>query len=545
LNATRVGRSELALAAGSFAFALVLLLCLEGGLRLAGVGAAADAGSRLRYQQLDGPVLRPARLPDGTPVLATADPRLPFQTILEQKPPEALRVFVFGGSATAGLGFSPNVTFARELERMLVRLLPDRRIELVNLGIVAFSSRQVLELVEEVSSSYAPDLLVVYSGNNEFLELHAERYEQLHGDVASRLRDVIVDTNLGRTLWKLASKRRPPSRVSEVSEETMRLSEATLIRDVELSEEDVIGIVDSYEANLEAMVSHAEQRGVPILLMAVASNWRWRGRSDLPDGWIADLAEAEGPPTDELRRSALEQLDRQLRVGAPDERHELLYRRATLKDELGDPDGARADFRAAMNADPHLRRALDAMNARVERVARKHGAPYLDTVEFLSRKAVHGIVGFEEFYDYVHFTPRGAVLVAAELFRTLRTAGFVPQETDLEPDGFARERLEALAALREDPLEVNEWLGFCFERDRITDRDLWKYDKCLADLAERIEGDPTDFRALVYRGNARSFHLEGAAGAAEDYRAALELRPDADVVRANLRALLERRPIDG
>jgi hypothetical protein len=54
--------------------------------------------------------------------------------------------------------------------------------------------------------------------------------------------------------------------------------------------------------------------------------------------------------------------------------------------------------------------------------------------------------------------------------------------------------------------------------------------------------DPNDFRALVYRGNARSFRLDAAAGAAADYRAALALRPEDETVEANLSVLLAERP---
>ena len=53
------------------------------------------------------------------------------------------------------------------------------------LGIVALSSRQVKLLVEDVCARVAPDVVVVYSGNNEFLELHAEKYARVHAGFAS------------------------------------------------------------------------------------------------------------------------------------------------------------------------------------------------------------------------------------------------------------------------------------------------------------------------------------------------------------------------
>ena len=105
---------------GSVLMSVLLILALEGVLRLVGLGAPDAAhASRLKYQQIYLPILEPGERADGTPVVKTADSRLPYQSILAKKPANGLRVFTFGGSATAGLGFSPNVTFARHLERML------------------------------------------------------------------------------------------------------------------------------------------------------------------------------------------------------------------------------------------------------------------------------------------------------------------------------------------------------------------------------------------------------------------------------------------
>src|SRR5262249_2207083 len=119
-----------------------------------------------------------ARRADGSEVLRPTDPRLGFQEIRRAKRASGLRVVVFGESAAAGLGFSPNATFARERARLLGAAYPLREIEVLNLAIVGIASEQVKVLVAEAARAAEPDLLVVYCGHNEFLEAHARRWAE-------------------------------------------------------------------------------------------------------------------------------------------------------------------------------------------------------------------------------------------------------------------------------------------------------------------------------------------------------------------------------
>jgi Tfp pilus assembly protein PilF len=62
----------------------------------------------------------------------------------------------------------------------------------------------------------------------------------------------------------------------------------------------------------------------------------------------------------------------------------------------------------------------------------------------------------------------------------------------------------------------------------------------LKELDQRLEEDPEDGRALVYRANASYFRTDGASEAARHYRTALTLADD-PVIRSNLERLLAER----
>jgi len=530
--------ANLLLVAGSLVFTGLLLLLLEGGLRLLDVGP--PEASRLPFQQVDLPVLEPGTRADGTEIWRTRDPRHSYQSLPRAAGAPALRVFTFGASATAGLGFSPNVTFSRGLERMLETAYPDRASVVVNLGIVGISSEQVKRLVADVCGRYAPDLLVIYSGNNEFLELHAEKYAEAHATFASRALDLLMDTRLYRVTRRLLRRdeRDPSLARRKLSRDDFELAQRTLLQEVEITPEEILGVVDRYEANLEEMVGTAQESGTPIVLMTVGSNWRWLGREDLPAGWLDELLGDEAPPSRERWERASRVLDEKLEASAGADRSGWLFRRATVSEALGDLGAARAQYRAAVNEDRHLRRALDAMNDRVRTVATRSGATLVDTASQIARSAERDILGFDEFFDHVHFTPRGAEIAAAALFEGVREAGVVTAARDYDAAAYLSKRLASLAGRERDALDATEWMGLGFDPGHVPDRDLWKYDRMVLGLDAHVEDPGERVRALVYRGNASSFRIDGARAAERDYRAALAEDAADPAIRANLNRLL-------
>ena len=528
------------LLAASLALAGALLAALEWGLRAAGAGEPdAARGSPLRYQRLELPSLAPALRADGTAVLRPVDPRLGFQELLRAKPERALRVVVFGESAAAGLGFSPNASFASELARLLRGAYPDRAVEVLNLAIAGIASEQVRALVADALRDADPDLLVVSCGHNEFLEVHARRWAERRASPLGRALLALGELRLFRVAHALVRPGRAAAEreARRGSDEALRLPERDLLAGVALAPGEVRAVEERYAANLAAIAAAARAAQVPLVLATAASNARWRGRKDLPADWLAARLGEPGPESPERLRAARAKLDARLAGAAADERWELLYERAVAAERQGDLAAARADYRAARDADPHRRRASEALHARVRGVAASSGAALADVDAALARRAASGLAGFDEFYDYVHPTPRGAVEIAAILLGAALAAGALPPAPALDLPRRRDERLAALAALRADPFDVSEWLGFGFDPGGVSDRDLWKYERLREALDARLAADPGDLAALVYRGNASYFEPAGGPAARRDWEAAARLAPGDPAIRANLARL--------
>jgi tetratricopeptide (TPR) repeat protein len=539
--------ASLALLLAALAVPLLLLALLEGLLRVADVGDLPPGqASKLRYQQVYPPLLEAGARPDGSAAFVTNDARMPWQAVARDKPPGGLRVVAVGGSATAGLGYSPNVSFARELERLLAAAQPGRPIEMLNLGVVAFSSAQVRWVVDDVCRSLQPDVVLVYCGNNEFLEIHAQKFIEAGaaaGAPRAGLGGLLHDTNLFRLLGGLArdARRGRDVTIADMAQAQARVSESAMMRSVSLTRAEHEGIVAAYDDNLRAMVASAAETGSGLLLMTVASNWQWNGREDLPDDWIDELLGSPPATGADLER-ALSVADERLAAASPAERHAWLYKRGLLLSRLDRWGEARDALRAAMNEDPRQRRASDELAGRVRTVAAETGAPLLDTIEWLGARAEHGLIGEAEFYDYVHFTPRGCVLVAQGVFGSLVEQGLVQPAPGFDLGAYVAARIAAYEALTDDPLPIGDWLGVG-EISKLHDRELWKHQFHVRQLDERLAQAPDDVDALVRRANADFFSRDGFDTAVRRYERALELEPGHAAAAANLQILrTTRRP---
>lgn len=88
-------------------------------------------------------------------------------TFLKEKPEGAYRIFCIGGSTTRGWPFHRvGVSYPRLLSLYLGDLLPGRKVEIINAGLMASDSFSDLRLVREILN-YDPDLLLVYEGRND------------------------------------------------------------------------------------------------------------------------------------------------------------------------------------------------------------------------------------------------------------------------------------------------------------------------------------------------------------------------------------------
>lgn len=189
-----------------------------------------------------------------------------------EKPRDAFRVFRLGGSASAGWPLPPSENAGRLLEAALERAYPPRVIEVIDASAHAYASYRVRRIFDRVME-FEPDLIVIHSGNNEYLEKRSYLVDSWLVDLLrkSHLIRWIHERRAGRAVKTLRGDKKG-SNLYHVWTKLER--QATEIRTDPIQHR---GVVDHFEHSIAHMVREAQRASVPVFLLTVPVNLRdWR-----------------------------------------------------------------------------------------------------------------------------------------------------------------------------------------------------------------------------------------------------------------------------
>jgi tetratricopeptide (TPR) repeat protein len=351
-----------------------------------------------------------------------------------EKPRGTLRVFCLGGSASAGWPHPKDQTFPAYLEAALQRAFPSNRIQVVNAGAHAFASYRVRMIFDQIVD-LAPDLIVVWCGNNEFIE----KRSYFVGALADLVRGIERHSRVAQVvLGALRDALQPDNRLDAEGGVDQAYHTWTHTEQVALElrrdPAQFAAVNAHYTHSIEHMVTVAGQRGVPIVLLTVPSNLRdWRPNVSITEttsgagyeAWRTVFLAARG-----ARLSG--DLDRAI-IGYED----ALRREPQHADswfELGRcfeasdrDDDARRAYLAAKDADANPFRALTTTNEIVRAIASRHpGTTLVDAEAAMQAATKLPAPGFDLFLDYVHPTRAGNLVVAKAVHDAILSLRLLP-----------------------------------------------------------------------------------------------------------------------
>jgi len=511
--------------------------------------------------------------PDGNAYLVTAKNRLRFfnlQRFAKAKPAGTYRVFCMGGSTTYGHPYNDTTSFCGWMRALLPDADPSRQWQVINAGGISYASYRVALLMEELIR-YRPDLFIIYSGHNEFLEkrtygriIETPPAIRAVGAVVGRTRiysalKKIVDRLSGQHLRKAGEGNPLPGEVETILEKNEAIGTEPYHRDDEFQKQ----VLDHYHYNLTRMIDIAASVGARVILVTPASNLRHcspfksehrngLSEADLRD-WQSLFDRARKANAAGKWDEGLEAVDRAARI---DDRYaHIHYLRGQVLWELKRYDAAKASFLRARDEDVCPLRALTRTQDFVTKVAADRGVPLVDFVALAERQSEHGTPGEDQFLDHLHPTIEGNRLLALALIQTMSDQGIVhatstwnqasiqrvtkkvERQLDSNSHGIALRNVAATfgwagkfeearkAALRATQLAPAD--AEAFYQVGVNARKVGRVDEAISYYRQALQINPNHVEAHSHLGNVLALAEQGKFDEAiYHYRLALQLKPD-------------------
>ena len=348
------------------------------------------------------------------------------------KQPGEFRIFCLGGSTVQGRPYSTETSFTSWLELSLAAADPSRDWKVVNCGGVSYASYRLVPVMQEVLS-YEPDLFIVYTGHNEFLEDRTYSHLKHTPHWIKATHAWCTDLRLFGLLQR--SSLRLESAVGDQN----RATPATLPTEVdalldyrggleEYHRDDgwQRGVIEHFEQNLRRMERIARRANVGLVFVNPVSNLRDTPpfkttlRSGLSPAEVESFercwAKAQASDWAQLDQKAI-LLREALRI---DDRHaNAHFLLAKVYDAMGDARGAKHEYRRAKDEDICPLRMLESMHDVLALVAEQTGTPLVDVRQMFESKAELGIPGDDLLIDHVHPRIDGHQLIAQMLCEEL------------------------------------------------------------------------------------------------------------------------------
>lgn len=388
-------------------FGLGLLLTVEGSLRAAGVTPLAQTRTLFSFTDWQLTVLHPA----GEGQHETEGGWIRQQTILDA--PAAFRAVTLGASSAHASNHLAEESFSAIVEHRLRQRWPDEPVEVLNLGVGGTTSNGVLH-VGQAALQLGADVLLIYYGHNEVAQ-----FTQLSMIQDTRPRQLAWRVRLSHSrLYSVLARLLQPKQHALVLVVGAGLAE-TAPGPVEIDALKSIA-VENFRYNLGQLIADAQSVGCDVILMNVATNYRFIDLQPFPseaapspalDAAAAALGQGDAEAALSLARGVLDTVP----PGSPNHM-EAARLTAGLMSDAGDGLGARAVLQAAIDASARPGVVTSGIRAATQELATQHGVRLLDVERLFYARSPDGLSAPGMFWDDLHPTRLGHQLIADALY---------------------------------------------------------------------------------------------------------------------------------
>jgi len=352
------------------------------------------------------------------------------QSFTIASPPNSLRIFTVGGSSAFGFPWGVHTSFSGVLQDVLTSAYPDRQIEVINAAGVSYAMHRLNLVVRELIE-YQPDVFIIYSGHNEFVEQNFYKTFRKRSSTTTKLIHGLSQLKISGALNSLLlhSKTKEPissKNFDMVVDRTDRIWNES---------SDKTAVVENFRDGLTQLIRVAQNHGAKVLVATVPCNFRdWRPQRSIVDNftdeakrtmWQTTYVAGESHLKAGEYRNTITALENALKLSPSHADTHFLLGKA--HEELGHWRESRRSYELAVDYDASPIRRTSKINRAIREVTTQEGALLVDIETVFMENSDHELIGFKLIEDYAHPTPDGHTLIAWHLWHAMAKAGWIDE----------------------------------------------------------------------------------------------------------------------
>jgi len=283
------------------------------------------------------------------------------------KTKNTIRIFIVGGSVGYNFGY---FDFANYLKQ----IVPDKDFQVINCGVGAYDSYRETLVIKEILL-YKPDLIILFSGNNEFgLK---PKINLLAYHINKHLRRFKYYRYLQESILNYCYNKNKTSYYRNHEE-----------------------IVRDFSLNIQHTIALVKSRDIPLIICTLPINFRDcapQGRRPADKQYLQSILLLEKGEY----KAAINTLEHYL-VNNPRNAFGL-YFLASAYESIGDYVKAKQLYLESVEADFGQGRTLPSLNAIIRKVSKDKKIEFADLENAFMSTSVHGLLGKDQFYDHCHW----------------------------------------------------------------------------------------------------------------------------------------------
>lgn len=341
-------------------------------------------------------------------------PELIEQKIPVPKPPNTMRLICLGGSTTAGFPYEININFPAFLKCGLQQQFPEKKWQVINLGVSALNSHGVRHMSREILE-LKPDLILIYMGHNEFygvFGLASARGHLSNPTVVQwflKLKTLRIYQLLESLIYRLS----PGPKAQKATLMARMIQNNKVLYGSPLYQK----TLKNFETNLNEILNFFQQQNIPVILSPLVSNLK----DQQPLG--APPPQKSGMNLDRIReliqQNDFVQAKNLLHTALQEQPNnaQLHFLMGQVYYSLKNFRAAKKHFIVARDYDQVPFRAPSGINQIIFKLAQKRSVPLAPTDSLFSAFSPHGIWDGNLFLEHLHPNEKGYQLLARAFAR--------------------------------------------------------------------------------------------------------------------------------